>query len=109
MQPTFQRKQVMRLLASDRVVFTNAALRGMQLLSLDAEAGLNVLLSVGEADFHKTMESQKFPGTMLDVYRPYLGALRLYVKWTVQDGADGPFLYVVSFKEHVPLNDKVIW
>lgn len=58
------------------------------------------LLSLQEADFHKSMnaEEPKWAGCRQDVYKPEYGGFSLYVKFQIYPIVKGQ-LFVVSFKE----------
>lgn len=49
--------------------------------------------------FFKSMESEKIKGEWQDVYRPYDGDKRLYIKLTIIEDEDGRQLKVTSFTE----------
>ena len=53
--------------------------------------------SLSSADLHKTIPSERDEETMLDVYRPFLGRQRLYLKFKTLPGGAGVF--ILSFKK----------
>ncbi len=75
-------------------IFPNPA-RDAQSLRLDEQDILDCIDQITDADFYKTMESDKRPGLWQDVYKPtYLG-IPIYTKLQLTD--DGRAL-VISFK-----------
>ena len=65
-------------------------------LGMDEVDLVNCVLGLTPSDFHKTMESTRRPGTMLDVYRPYLGKTRIYLKFYLS--SDKELVLLLSFK-----------
>lgn len=71
------------------------ALAGATALMLDPQDIESCVLELEDADFYKTMPSNKISGLMQDVYRPTYSGLHLYVKLQI-----GTFrkAVVISFK-----------
>lgn len=53
------------------------------------------MLALKPADFYKTMESEKRPGTFQDVYHPAYSAQQVYVKVQIHEA----IAWVIQFKE----------
>jgi hypothetical protein len=76
-------------------VLTRAASSGAAELGFDDDDVFDCIVNnLEETHFYKTMESEKKPGLMQDVYRITYQNQHLYVKLQVNVGA-----VVVSFKE----------
>lgn len=100
---SYQLGQVQRMVGDGEYRITLSAARGAQQLGFDEKDIVACVRGLADADFGKTMRSEKVPGLMQDVYRPvYLGR-ELYVK--LQLGSDGKAV-VVSFKQGRPRKER---
>jgi len=95
--PTYGLDTVKACVRAGRYRLTDSAREGAALLYLDPSDIAACVLELDDADFWKTMESEKRPGFFQDVYRPrYLG-YRIYVK--VQIYGYPNKAVVISFKK----------
>jgi hypothetical protein len=77
-------------------LITQAAFEGASRLGFDSSDIADCVLTLGHADFYKTMASTARVGLMQDVYRPrYLG-VNLYVKLQLDERTRA---VVISFKQ----------
>lgn len=75
--------------------FRDEALDDLAELEWHPREAIDCILALTPADFHKSMDSERWRGCRQDVYRPVFNGVSLYVKlqrWP------GKRLYVVSFK-----------
>lgn len=61
---------------------TNSASTDIRSLGMTESEALKVVRALTDADFDKTMESNKVPGVFQDVYKVTLGNRQLYVKFS---------------------------
>jgi motility quorum-sensing regulator / GCU-specific mRNA interferase toxin len=92
-EPTYDLERIKELVRNGARVITLSALAGARELGLDEEDVDEVVLSLEEADFYKTMPAQKLAGLWQDVYRPMREGIELYVKLQISSWA-----VVISFK-----------
>jgi hypothetical protein len=85
---------VRSLARKDRFVLTGRALRYLVTQSWDRETVAQGLCSLERIDLHKSIPDSRRPGSLLDVYRPWMDGQRLYIKFTLDEDGD---LYVLSF------------
>jgi motility quorum-sensing regulator / GCU-specific mRNA interferase toxin len=92
--PTYELALVQKYVADGRWIATHTAFAGAAALGLDRSDVVDCITDLCPTDFYKTMESDKPPKVMFDVYRPtYLG-ISIYLKIKITDVA-----VVVSFKK----------
>ena len=82
------------LVEAKKVRSTLSALAGGAALGFDFEGILGVVLSLKQADFHKSMTTHADHKVWQDVYQPTTPAGEVYLKLTVIDD-----VLIVSFKE----------
>jgi motility quorum-sensing regulator / GCU-specific mRNA interferase toxin len=70
--------------------------QGADELDMDDETVVGVIQALSDQDFEKSMTSIADHRVWQDVYKPMVGGIRLYVKFTV-DAQQAPFL--ISFKK----------
>lgn len=75
---------------------TGSALRDAAALGYGSEEIIEVIQSIEQGHFYKTMASEKVPSLWQDVYRVPEGELELYVKFTSDTVTEFKLL---SFKE----------
>ena len=93
--PTYQLSLIKGLIKDGSWFITSSALDTAGELGFDEEDVCDCIVNyLSETHFFKTMESEKRPGTMQDVYHITYQSKRLYVKLQVCGDA-----VVVSFKE----------
>jgi hypothetical protein len=86
-----------QMVTVDAMNLTSSAQSGIRNLGISNEQALAIVQGVCDGEFHKTMDSTKFPGHWQDVYCPWFLATKLYVKfgWHELLGEYN----VISFKE----------
>ena len=72
-----------------------ASKRGADDLGMDDEAVVAAVQALSMADFDKSMTSYANPKVWQDVYKPNIGKIELYVKFTL-DSMNA--LFLISFK-----------
>ena len=82
------------LVHEGRYAVTARVQRYLVAKSWDTEYVGECLCALRAGDLYKSVEDECRPGGRLDVYRPCIGGLRLYIKFTI--GEDGD-LYVLTF------------
>lgn len=85
---------VRALVLEGRYAVTCRAQRYMAAQSWDSHRVAECLCALKRSDLHKSVPDPLRPGSRLDVYRPWRGGQRLYVKFTLDEDGD---LYVLSF------------
>jgi len=96
--PTYDLEEVQRLVGQGPISCTvsQTALLNADDLGLGYGDVIEAVLLLSPAEFYKTMESERVPGSWQDVYRSSYAGLRLYIK--VQINARG-LAVVIQFKE----------
>ena len=95
--PSYDLLEVQFLVRLGRFDLSAEVTRTMSRDDLDRALLHRCFESLSPADFHKTMPSERDERTLLDVYRPFLGRQRLYLKFkTLPDGAG---VFILSFKK----------
>lgn len=95
--PSYDLLEVQYLVRLGRTWLSPEVQRTMRRDDLDLRALDEELLILKPSDFHKTMLSESDGRSMLDVYRPFRGGQRLYLKFRLTDARDRVF--VLSFKK----------
>lgn len=89
-----------------RCMFTDVALQGAQAKGYGKKEIIECIKDyIDVGDFVKTMRSEKYPGTMQDVYRCQYKNIDWYVKICFFE--DRKEVLVISFKEHGSVLPKV--
>lgn len=96
-EPSYDLLEVQYLVRLGRMWLSPEVQRTMRRDDLDLRALHEELLILKPSDFHKTMLSESDGRLMLDVYRPFRGGQRLYLKFRLTDARDRVF--VLSFKK----------
>ena len=86
--------EVKRLVEAGEVDFTQVALQGALSLGMLQEDILNVVCSLSNNDFYKSMTSYADHRCWQDVYHPKTESGTIYLKLTIQNG-----VLILSFKE----------
>jgi motility quorum-sensing regulator/GCU-specific mRNA interferase toxin len=92
--PTYDLAVIQQLVSSGSWTATHTAFADATALLLDRHDIADCICCLTAADFYKTMESDKVPGIIFDVYRPAYEGLQIYLKFKVTDA-----VVVVSFKQ----------
>jgi hypothetical protein len=87
-----------QMVSVDAMNLTFTAQMDIRGLGISKEQVLEVVQRIVDAEFHKSMESEKRPGCWQDVYFPWFLGTKLYVKFG-RDEPDGEYV-VISFKEN---------
>lgn len=74
-----------------------SATEGAEFLGMDEQDVVDVVAALTAGDFEKSMPSNVEPAIWQDVYKPVVGEIELYVKFTVD--AQGELL-LISFKRN---------
>jgi hypothetical protein len=93
--PAYDLPQVQALVAQKKYRLSKAAANGAGELYLDEEDILECVIKLQPADFYKSMESNRFPGTYQDVYKPRFNGFAIYLKLQIMDGRK---VAIISFK-----------
>lgn len=96
-EPSYDLLEVQFLVRLGRTWLSSEVRRTTNRDDFDRQSVEHVLQTLKPSDFHKTMPSELDGRTMLDVYRPFRGAQRLYVKFRVESHEGRVF--VLSFKK----------
>ena len=104
-KPTHSLATVKALAAKSgaRELTTRATQTAASELGMSRDAVFAAVAALTAGDFHKSMESETFPGRFQDVYRPtvkcpsYPAGAQVYCKVEIADGA--LLLHVISFKK----------
>jgi motility quorum-sensing regulator/GCU-specific mRNA interferase toxin len=82
------------LIQQGRIRATFSAIRSAAPLGYDFDGIVNVISGLTSHDFYKSMTTHADHRIWQDVYRPHVGAQKIYLKLTVIDD-----VLIVSFKE----------
>ena len=93
-RPHHSLDEIKRLVEVGEVDFTQVALQGALSLGMLQEDILNVVCSLTNKDFYKSMTSYADHRCWQDVYHPETDAGTIYLKLTIQNG-----VLILSFKE----------
>jgi len=90
----YQRRSAVRaLVRQGRLAVTGRVQRHLVARAWDYETVAECICSLKSSDAHKTILDPLRPGSQLDIYRPWMGAQRLYIRFTLDEDGD---LYVLS-------------
>lgn len=95
-RPHHDLSKVKELARCEAVKIVATAARDAGTLGFSREAIIDVIASLSNKDFYKSMTAYHDNQCWHDVYRPLTNVGRLYVKLILQDDV---FVVVVSFKE----------
>ncbi|NHV25170.1 type II toxin-antitoxin system MqsR family toxin [Burkholderia sp. D-99] len=93
-RPHCKLPHVKALVESGQVRFTTSAVFGARQLGFTEREALDVVMSLSDLDFHKSMTTYADHTIWQDVYRPLTVRGDVYLKLTVIDD-----VLIVSFKE----------
>jgi hypothetical protein len=91
--PSHDLQTIQALVAAGDWTATKEVLGSLSALGFDSSDIVSCVASLALSDFHKTMESDRIVGQMLDVYRPMYEGIPIYLKFKRTDKA-----VVLSFK-----------
>jgi hypothetical protein len=94
-RPTYDLGEIQAKVRAGLYWITSAARRGGAALGFAEDDIVACVVSLGMADFYKTMEADAAPGLWQDVYRPVYDGVALYVKLQIERDGDA---IVISFK-----------